>query len=111
MNHIEEKVKGIGLLRVSAVLWPDLGWPVTPQAWHKALLLPEGYEIERVKRTDSHDARDNLFELYVRSDEIPVTPAFSPLPEITPRYSVQYEQGKRIGAKLESIAIYQQKVE
>lgn len=39
------KSKGRGYIYVSAGLWEQLGKPETPKAWHKALMLPDMYEV------------------------------------------------------------------
>ncbi len=63
--------KGRGTLRVSTFLWPDLGSPVTPQDWAKAILLPDDYEIERVERDEK--VPGELFKLIVVSERIPAS--------------------------------------
>lgn len=62
------KTRGHGCMRVSMGIYAFLGSPTTPDEWHKALLLPDNYEILRVERKASQD----LFELTLLSEDIPV---------------------------------------
>ncbi len=48
MTDVQEK--GRGILHVTADVWALIGKPTTPDEWHKVLLLPDTYEVERVNR-------------------------------------------------------------
>lgn len=103
MSQTEEKIKGCGLLRVSANVWPHLGSPETPEAWHKALLLPGDYEVECVE-----DSEEGIFHLYILHERIPVVEGVAVLPQVEPYYIMRSneETGERIGPELTRIDIW-----
>lgn len=65
MSEQAIKARGCGRIQVSAALWVALGKPETPEAWHKALLLPENYEVERVEQ-----AVNGVYNAWVLSEDI-----------------------------------------
>lgn len=67
MSATEEKARGRGILSVHDNLWPHMGKPETPAAWHKAILLPDEWRVEQVER-GQHD----FFELTVSHESLPV---------------------------------------
>ncbi len=65
---IEKITKGRGCMEVAISLHPDLKFPTTTSEWHKALLLPDNYEVTQVEKRDSK----GIFELTLVSEDIPV---------------------------------------
>lgn len=85
--------KGQGILQVSATLWDVLDKPVTSQEWHKALLLPDAYEIEHITPPlDQEYSTDQAgyYTLYVNHAAIPVAVGATYLPIVTPIYYRHY---------------------
>jgi hypothetical protein len=83
---METAIKGRGYISVQARAWSEIGSPETPEQWHKALLLPEDYEIERIER-DRHVRQGELFGVFVRHEDIPIIGDHTPMPEIKPLYT------------------------
>lgn len=88
---MEEKIKQQGMIYVSAGAWDDLGKPETCEAWKKALLLPDAYDIESVdksrKQYGDYTLRNgDVYTLYVRHEDIPEVVGASLLPEVVPVY-------------------------
>lgn len=90
----ELQTKGRGYIRVSASLWDETGKPETPEAWHKVLLLPETYEIERIEHHEYGDARGNVFDVFVQHEDIPIIGDHTPMPEVRPFYRAEYHEGE-----------------
>lgn len=65
MSEQVVKARGRGRIQISAALWAEIGKPETPEAWHKALLLPENYEVERVEHRP-----DGLYSVWALSEGI-----------------------------------------
>lgn len=80
-------IKGRGYICINAQVWPELGEPSLPQAWHKSLLLPEGYTVESVRRT-TQDARGDVFYVFVQHQSIPTFGDYEPMPELIPYYRI-----------------------
>jgi len=79
------KLKGRGVLRVSAVVMAELDSSST-DALRKALLLPDTYEIEHIQQVNYGDTRDGVYELFLLSDEIPVSNAHLHDVQVMPIY-------------------------
>ena len=73
---VKEITKGQGCMRVSIGIHPDLNSPVTADEWHKALLLPDNYEVTQIERREE----TGLFELTLLSEDIPTGEGISVIP-------------------------------
>ena len=81
--------KGRGSLRISVGVWIDMGRPETPEAWQKALLLPECYQVESANAS-SH----GHFELIVTG--IPQIEESQGMPEVVPYY---FNEGGKVSLR------------
>lgn len=90
----EVKTKGWGMLYISREVFPYLGKPETPEQWHKALLLPDTFEVVNI---NMHHQKG--IELIVLSDEIKVDDAHILQVEVAPQY-------RRNGDVVELMSIY-----
>lgn len=85
MNNLDTKVKGRGMLYVHSSIWENgLDKPTTPEQWHKALLLPDNFEVQSIGRRV--DYPNDRFELTVLSETIPTDTDHITQTEITPYY-------------------------
>lgn len=93
MEVMDTTPKGRGIISVSATLWPELGSPETPEAWHKALLLPESYTVESVEQPLGGLAlvRGEVFKLTVQGVP-PGEGESTELPDVEPYY-IKNEDG------------------
>lgn len=89
---------GRGRILVSTQVWLKLGSPEEPEAWHKALLLPEGYEVEQV----THNDLRGWFALIVVHESIPVTQGDT-LPDLVPCYVSNNSEHKTYLDRIEII--------
>lgn len=63
-------------MRVAISVHPDLDSPTTFDEWHKALLLPDNYEITQIEKKEL----EGFFELTLLSEDIPVGEGISVIP-------------------------------
>ncbi len=61
------ETRGRGLLYVTKPMHEHLGSPTTTDAWHKALLLPDTYEVAQVNVPDAPHVR---YRLAILTDDI-----------------------------------------
>lgn len=85
----KEQEQGEGLLHIDASVWENIGKPETFDAWHKGLLLPESYAIERVEQ------QDGFYILHVTHKAIPVVVGASYLPRVMPHYTRHFEDRQK----------------
>ena len=86
-SPVETKRRGI--IYISASVWKKTGMTCdTPDAWHKKLLLPAQYEIERVEHVNCLNSMREVFKLTVASDAIPMSDAHISQVELTPFYGL-----------------------
>jgi hypothetical protein len=86
--------KGRGSISIASKIWDDLGQPETPEAWHKALLLPENYKVVAIRPRYEPGLHTNTeIIVLVESDAIPRGDAHISQTQVTPYYC-KHEDGK-----------------
>ena len=91
---MKTSTKGRGYISVASKIWDDLGQPETPLAWHKALLLPENYEVVAIRPRHETGLHTNAeIIVLVESDAIPVGDAHIAQTQVIPYYC-KHEDGR-----------------